>query len=71
MNDTEQSGSEVVCIRGHVHDVDDLDKVGEQHFCPECFGAIEGGQVSAARMGRNEIDDRYLETGTEPNGGDS
>jgi hypothetical protein len=65
------TGSEVVCISGHVHDVDDLDKVGEQHFCPECFGAVEGSQVLAARRGQNEINERYLQPDTGHSGGES
>lgn len=64
-SDRYRDGEHVVCTRGHVHHIDDLDKNGMDYACPECFAFIDSGQVTDAKYGRNEIDERYLDEGAD------
>lgn len=62
-NTSKHEGALVVCVRGHVHQYSDLDKNGLNYYCSECFTPVSSADVTAARMGRNKIDARYIETG--------
>lgn len=33
------------CPNGHVHDAEDLDKIGEDFKCPECHATIPVSEV--------------------------
>lgn len=37
----DRATKEIECDNGHTHAVSDLDKVGMEYRCPECFTAVE------------------------------
>lgn len=64
-DDTDRSGEHVACNRGHVYHYSDLDPMGLDYHCPECFARVATGDVTAAERGENEIDSRLLDGGSQ------